>query len=606
MAPRGKADDTLGGGIGPKIAMLVAQAMHDHLRESGEMRADIGAMAAVKFWQTVEHERDTHWTPLIRWIIDTHADLPDELLPLLEFAAHGHGEGAAMSALNIVGGLANATLGGLIVPYLRPTIHAINYGLQNELMDPGSLAGLAARGFIPIADAVNDAAGSGLPNNRMEPMIEAARSRPSPGELIEFLRRKIMDDTAFDEMMGHLGYEAADIAFMRDLAKTILSPEDVVLADMKNVLTKSEAETIAEESGVDKDDYATLYGITGEPPAVMMLLEGFRRGFIDTDELQKGIKQGRSRDEWIPFFEKMRFERASPADAINATVQGHLTEAEGKQHAEIGGLDPEDWEWMLETYGSPASFTQMIDLWRRKEATQDDVEKAIKEGHNKDKYVPFLIKLKRQIPALFETKLAVEKGGLPGNLAMHLLEELGYEPDICEAMVAAAESESGGKQKQPTGAQIQSMYEEHSIGRPQAEAALEQLKYTPEDVALILGLSDLKREHAKQKVAIAPIRTSFLDGHVGVSEAEAALRKLGISEEQISYEIGVWKVDKEARKKELTEAQIIKANTLGLITDSEAGARLVKAGYSQEDALLLLNSEKDRETAATGPFPEAE
>lgn len=580
----------LGDRLAPKIAVLVKHILDEHLRTSGAHRAKIGTQAAIDFFRTISDERDEHWTPLIRHLIDA-ADMHPDVKRALEFMAHGQGEGAALGALQMIGGTAVGGLGQAIGYLLAPTVQAVAWNHRYTLLDPATSAAAAARGIISQDELLREAGWQALHDKRAIALLEMAKSRPDPSMLLTLVRRGIISEAEFLAYMRLNGFGDVSAHEILQVRREIVSPADAALAALRGNLSTDDAAKLAAESGFDRKAFDLLVANTGEPPGTEQLLEAYRRGFIDKQRLEKGIRESRVRNEWVDVVERLRLQRASPADAIRGVVQNHISDGDGKKIAEEGGLDPQDWGWMVQTAGNPPGPMQMIELWRRGHMTQAEVEQGIREGRTKNKYIPHLINLKRVLPEGRQIIGMVTRGGLTEAEGARLLHERGYDETVTRALIHSATSAQASREKEIARGEITELYYDHAIDEQQAIHHLHVLGYTTETAKLVLSIMDLKRERALQHAAMSPIRTEYIARRIDENEARTRLNTIGIPHKQVELAVKLWTVDREAHTKLLTEAQVVRAHKKGLLDRAGAETRLRALGYHAADARLLIEME---------------
>lgn len=587
----------VGDKLGPKIALLVKQVMTDHLREAGHLRAKIGTQAAVDFWKTVAEERDQHWQPMLERLT-AHEDAPEWHKQAMHFVRHGHGEAAAMAALSVAQGAATQTIMQVLNAELAPVIHAQLSKLRTFLLDPQTAAALAAHRIVGPAVAIDEAAGSGYSGQRTEWLIEANEVWPDLQDALELWRRGKVTDQQVIEALRRSGMREEWIAPLMYLKEIPLLPADLALMVLKGIITNTEAEEEAELTGVNKERLHRIILATGEPISLQELQSAYRRGFIDEKRLEHGVRQSRVRNEWMDVILKLRFAPASPSDALKAVIQGHLPSAEGKKIAEQNGLEPSNWEWLVETEGNPISPMEAMQLWRRGVIGRKTVEQAIREGRTKDKYIPAFTHLRKQLPSLYQVNNLLKTGSLTPKLAATILHELGYEPDVVKAIVHSGTVGTATKVKEQAKSEIGVLYYEHAIDEKKALELLALAGYQGHVAHLVLSTIDISRERALQQAAMSPIKTAYIDRLIEAEQAKSRLGQLGLPHKQIDFAMRMWTVDREAHTKTLSEAQVVKANKEGLIDDAAAEKRLEKLGYSHDDARLLLDMEKGRTTPA--------
>jgi hypothetical protein len=375
---------------------------------------------------------------------------------------------------------------------------------------------------------------------------------------------------------------------MLELRKTLLTPADAALAVLRGVIGQAEGNAIAAANGVSEADLAILQGNTGEPPAAESLMEGLRRGFIDQATFDRGIRQSRTRNEWVPFMAQLRFSPMSTADAVAAVVQNYLSDAEGQAIAEQNGLEASHWQYIREAAGEPLSLTEMTELWRRGDVGQADVEQAMRESRLKDKYIPSAIKLRYRIPEPREVVTALTRGAATEAQALKALTDYGYDAANSQMLLKSGLAAKRGTVHHLAVGTVVRMYEDHLVDRARALDLLTGLGWSAEDAAWQLQVADLTAQLHLQSQAVTAIRGRYVARHIDLTTATAALDGLDLDAAQRAALLKLWDLERAVTVKSLTEAQVVKAVKDDLLTATEGHARLTAMGYADGDANILL------------------
>lgn len=577
--------------------MLVKQAMQDQMRETAKLRSQIHAEGLNEFFRGMNKEKLNHYTPFWQLFMG-HPDTPEEVEKVLRFIAHGRGEASEIaSSLGLGQVIGTSVLSG-VSNLLAPVNQQILAAAPFTLLDPSMAAAAVVQGWLAPGSGEEEAKKSGVSSERFSILRHLAENPPSFDVALVLWRRGLVNEQTVRNIAKQGGINEAYLPELLELKREHLAPADAALATLRGIITEAEGADIAAVDGYTASDFRVLVENTGEPPGLMQLLEAYRRDFINDERLRKGIRQSRVRDEWADVVEKLRFTPASTSDALKAVIQGHISSDEGKVIAEQNGQRPEDWDWLVATEGNPPGNMQMITLLRRKKISQEDTEQAIRESRVKDKYIPAVIDLKRVIPAMYLIKMMVERGAMDPTTAERLLEESGYEPQVCKQIVHAATTGTVTKEKQLAKTEVTELYHDGAITRDHAIELLGKLGYTKDNCEFILALIELKRERRILEAGISPIRSAYVKRHITEAQASADLDKIRVPANQKAYLLALWAIERTASTKELTEAQVVRANTLGLMDDSAAESRLMGIGYSHEDAQILLDLEKGRTVPA--------
>lgn len=316
-----------------------------------------------------------------------------------------HGAVEQLFLWNVVGEVVTALMG----PAIATLTQDIDRAHPVQVLDPGTLADLWARGIITYGNGETDAAKSGYGAGNWEHLAKLHTVRVSPADLATGVLRSYTDHgyaaeqarlQGWDEHMftlavnlagdaigpqqavealrrgiigrdgrgpGATSYEQA-IAESRlhdkwgpvlaDLGKQLLSPPDAASAVVRNFLGDDEGSRIAALSGVDAATFRMLVHLSGDAPGPQQLAEALRRGLIDrggtgagSTSFTQGIAEGRLADKWAPVIEGLSKLWPTPVDALDASVKGVFDAETGKRMYEHLGGDPAFYDWLLYSIG---------------------------------------------------------------------------------------------------------------------------------------------------------------------------------------------------------------------------------------------------------------
>lgn len=382
-----------------------------------------------------------------------------------------------------------------------------------------------------------------------------------------------------------------------------LSPE--VLADLvvRGFLEQGSAASTAAHSGVSADDFALLVKGTGAAPDTTALVEAFRRRLIpedsgspDVPSLVTGIKQGHLDNKWIPMIKGLGDVPISIADAVDAVVEGQISMAEGQAIAYVNGLSAENFTVLYNTRGNPPSPGQLAEMVHRgviplrgKGPGVLSFEQGISEGATKDKWIPALEGLMDQLPPA-RTVTALQRAGIiTSDQALEWYRKLGLPQDVAAAYVKDASHGKTAAARHLARGDILTLYTDRLFTKEQALSALGDLGYEAHEAQLEIELADFRVATAHLNQAVTRVRSQFIARHISRETAVGALNSLGVPAEQRDQLLSTWTLERGASLRILTEAQIVDALSLGVLTEQEAEAGLIALGYSPFDAWVLLS-----------------
>lgn len=477
----------------------------------------------------------------------------------------------------------------LIQPLMLPVQHAVNAHTTNELYDPATAAQLAAKGIISTEQGRSESSGDGLDVPHFDGLLEAARNYPALGEALRLLNLQAIGEADVQTFLTRQGVPEQYHAPLMELRRLFLSPADLALANLRGFLEDGTAQEYAKLLGMDANDFAVLIANTGEPPGTMQLLEAYRRGYIHEDRLARGVRQSRVRDEWLDVIKDLRYQRMSPIDAIRAYVQHHLNEEQARQIAQDGGLYPDDFDPLYETYGNPISVTGALELYHRGEMKLADVEQAIHESRYKDKYTADIIKLGRRMISFFELRRVLAAGTWTPEQGIKYLMEQGYDQADAAAMVSTSTSTKSATVKGLTETQIMDMYETKAITSAQAQELLKNIGYAPAETSYVLDALDAKASLTELNKAINAVRAAYMADRIPISDARNQLDALGVLASHRDQLLKDWQLEHKAIVKVLTPAQWASAIYYGLVSYDYGVQKIESLGYDRQEALLLAD-----------------
>ncbi len=576
-----------GAKLGTRIATLVSNAIiytHNRLH-SAKHKLAMAVFSSIS--DVVSEEVHDTIGPILRKMHEDH-DPEGLAYGLLHFAATQHGQlqaaiGTAASASGIL-----SSVGEIVNNELSPSVRGILRSNPHMLPDTNTVAKLAAMNLSSADNAVGAINEQGIDSGWANALIEAARTYPDMATALELLRRNQIEDGHFREWMLFNGYKSQDVDELIKLVRVPISPADAALALLRGNLSRDEAVRVAREAGLSDQDFDVLVNNTGEPPGIMQMLEAFRRGFIDEGTLTKGILESRVRNDWIPMLLKLRYTPVTVADAVNAVIQGHLTDAQGKSIADQNGLEPGYFDTLVETAGEPLSRTEMEQLYNRGEATKAEVLQALLESRLKNKYTDKAFALHSKLLPIRNLSEAVEFGTLSLADAVQEAMKNGYNERDATALIHAASARKLQQYKREVVVAVESLYVDNAIDEASAMDVAKSMGFDEVEAQAVFKGAEYKRLAKLVNSAIGAVRSKYISRHIDKSTTSGVLDAIGIPAGQRDQMLSLWDLERQANVRLLTPAEVTKAVKDTLMTPEDGLAYLENLGFSESDAALRL------------------
>jgi hypothetical protein len=577
----------VGAKLGPRIAMLVSQAIiYTHAQLLG-LKHKIAMLIFHAISDEISEEVDITLGPILKKL---HEVTPEDhpAYPAVHFlhTATGQLKALAGTGLQISGLLGSVS--AIMNNYLAPSVYQLVAKDPATLPDASFIAQDAAAGLVSPADAIGYLNQLGIPSGWANDMIVLSKTWPDVSTALELLRRSVITQDVFALWAGNNGIDQEVVGLLLNLETNPISAADAALAVLRGNITTDQAAQIATENGITADSFQILINNTGEPPGLQQLLEAYRRGFIDKATLEQGIRDSRYRDQWIPMLEQLRYEPMTTADAVNATVQDQLDLPTAEKYADQNGLQPGDFQILLNTAGEPLARTELEQLFNRGLIDQATVEQGLRESRLKNKYVADAFRLHEKVLPVNTLQRALRYGGVTHADAIRIAMESGYSETDATTVVNSGSLERTQVYKDRVVESIIGMYEGNLMLESDALTMIQGLGYTSDETTFIIKASEFKRTAHITEQVVSAIHSKYVAHHIDETTASGFLDAVGVPSAQRDQLIALWKIQTEAYTRTLTEAQIIKALTNQLITSDDATARLEAMGYNSVDAGLLI------------------
>lgn len=396
------------------------------------------------------------------------------------------------------------------------------------------------------------------------------------------------------------------------LPLTPLTPD--ALADMVNrhIIEEAAAQDYAAQSGIAGKDFQRMVAAAGDGPAPGDLVEALRRGIIDeqgagpdSTSFEQGIAESRIRNKWLPVIKELGVREPSPADALDALLEGQIDQATGEELYHKFGGDPEYFQMLYNTRGSAPTPLEAAQMARRGiipwEGTGPDVvsyQQAFLEGPWRNKWLDPYRQDAAYYPPIRTIVTMLHHGSIDDATALQWFKYQGASDEVAAAMLADAHTTATARSKELTASQITTMYTEGLMSQGEASAALLAAGWTQASADLLIQHADVVKANQTRNQAVTRIRTLYLGRSIDAGAASNALDALSVPHDARDQLLAAWKVELDNSVRRLTEAQYAAALVYGVMDQATAMAGIVAEGYSAHDAWVLLSNRNK------GPLPD--
>lgn len=587
-------DQALGSKLGPRLAQLMAQATiatKQGLADT-EHRLRVNSTRTIVDWAGVEFSQIMG--PLLDPVLRQNV-LPPNVQKVLENITSGRNQWQAFAGVAFGLSGAPGMMGTIMNNFLAPYAYAAVYADPHLIPDIGTLATINAHNAMTGEILVKSARELGYSEQWFQALTLAAQSVPDITTLIELRRRNLVDDGQVADTLRRAGFDELWVETLPSLGEVPLSVPDAALALLRGSISEARARQVADLNGISHDDLGVIVDNTGEPPAVEELLGLWRRGAIGEAELERGIRQSRVRNEWIPAVKQLGIIPPSPADALDAYLKGQIGEGTAKQRFEQAGGDPSWFQTAYDAAGeapTPVEAGEMANRglipWTGTGPGVVSFEQAFLEGPWRNKWLkPFRAVVEYLPPPRTVTAL-LNEGAITVAEAQDLLQKTGLTPELAKAYTLESSHTKTRKQRDLTVSQIETLYRDQAIDQATATAMLVSLGYDDTEAAFIVTTVDFQRISTALSQAVGAVHTAYTNHRIDRATASGQLDGLQVPAGQRDQLLTVWANERATRVRVLTEAQVHAAFKKGILDQDGAMTRLVQMGYSDQDAAILL------------------
>lgn len=578
---------TPGGRIGARLAKLISDAMVHTNSQLGRTKSDVAHEVLTTFTNHVSDEVRSAMGPLFHKMAND-PQTAEEIKPLLTHLATERGQAWGW----IAGSATGAALGGglldLITNYLNPIVKPLIAAAPAATLDAQAAAIATQRGFVGLEQGRREAAYSGLDQDRFETLVQLAERPPTPAEVMELLRRGQIQHTTAVAHLRRNGFTIGDAGMFLTMREGPLSAEAMAAAWARSLAEPEDVYRAAEISGYNRPDADRLMGLAGEPPNMEALITAWRRGIITEADVDRGIIQGPTRNEWIPTLKALQHLPLSPEEAASAVTQGHLSAAEGFAKAKLSGVTQEDFDVIVENSGLPPGIEFAAEAFNRGLITDKQWEELFLASRIKNKYIPLMRAMRTNAIPTETVRMMYRLGVYPRDAAKKVLLGHGYTDVDAEAQLALEDNRRTEVTKDLTRTQILALFSDGIIPRSEAETMLSGMGFDEQEVAWQVELVEMDKLRRFVNATVTRIRSAYVGGHFDESQAADLLDQTGMALEERDRVIALWDLERETVTASLTVAQVTSAVKKGILTFDEGMRRLVGRGYNEGDATILF------------------
>lgn len=382
-----------------------------------------------------------------------------------------------------------------------------------------------------------------------------------------------------------------------------ISPSDAASAVVRGFWGYDRGAQEASYGAIDSDRFRVLVDLAGNALAPEELAVALRRGIIPEDSgsaegvgFVQGIAQGNLANKWAPVIKALSVADPSPADALDALLEGQIDQATAQDLYHKFGGNPQYFEMLFNTRGQAPTPNEALVLLNRGIITErgtgpasTSYEQAFLEGPWRNKWLEPFIALRTYYPPPRTVTAMYNDGSMSKAVATDYLRKQGLTDDLIAMYLPDKTTSTQSAAKLLAKSEIEAAYGDKLITPDAAGAALVELGYSEHDAALMLQIQDFRVVISQMRTVLGRVRSLYLSGKIQRDQAMNALNGLQMTPDQVSQTLDLWQLAKFEQVKDLTAGEVVAGHHYSVIDSGTAMSLLQGMGYSPWESWFLLS-----------------
>jgi hypothetical protein len=189
-----------------------------------------------------------------------------------------------------------------------------------------------------------------------------------------------------------------------------------------------------------------------------------------------------------------------------------------------------------------------------------------------------------KVQELYENKL------ISTSEAVKYLRAMGYSPQDITYVMKLWDVERMREQKSVMLSTARSAFQKGLIAESRFREILKDLRFTDEAIDLEVRLIRAKAAQEQADLTVSQIKDAFQKGVVGEPETRKALLDMGYSTDEVAVLIETWKAGAKPKVLRLNKTTILDALSAGVIDEMTARRKMQELGYGPEDIEIIIRT----------------
>jgi hypothetical protein len=354
------------------------------------------------------------------------------------------------------------------------------------------------------------------------------------------------------------------------------------------------ARSWAAETGIGSEQFSALVQIANTGPEAGSLYEAWRRGQLTDAQFETGLRRMAIEPEWFPALKALKQRLLSPDVLANAIQQGFIpgdgilvappggsvpftipvdqVNIDATDEAAGSGVPADHLRVLAQLAGNPPGPMELIDMWNRGIITEESVDRGIREGRTKTKWLEAIKELRHYLLSPAEAAGLRLRGWITAEQSYEIGARRGADRETMDRLflnrgrpIAPVQAYTAWARASP------SPYTAGAFSREDFDKAIAQSDIRPEYANTLWG-------NRFAYPSLFQLRAAVQDGGISRERALEIMHFQRYEDSDALAIVTAW-LSGDAQGREITKAELQTEYEGGFITRAELATALGELGY---------------------------
>lgn len=329
-------------------------------------------------------------------------------------------------------------------------------------------------------------------------------------------------------------------------------------------------------------------------PSIGEAMDMVNRGIISSEKFSEILYRNGMSPEFHAAYAQLRFPIPNVNDLVRMAVREALPlEGAASQFdaLKIWGtrisLSPTWIQAYWDAHWIWPSATQTYEMVQRGIIPVDEAKQLFILNDINPKYVDKIMQLTFSIITRVDLRKLYQAGLIPADRLEKGYRDLGYNTEDAKALADFAKLQNVSVEKDLTKSEIVNAYRQGMLSEDEARADLENMGYDTEEIDIIVALGASQETSKERELTASTNSTLYRNGVIDEAQLRQRLLASGYTTASVEQLISLENMRKSGEQQQVTFGYLTQAYREGIIDEDYLIERLERLNYAQEDIALI-------------------